>query len=255
MDTLMKVGILQYAPQWMQPEENLVSIAEMCSNMSTDTELVFLPEMFNTGYQLKPDTIPVSWQDTTIDYLANLADKYQITFGGSIPYFDNFKWYNAFLLINKNGLAFRYDKSKLFSLAGESEYYTPGVKREIFLYGAFKLLPLVCYDLRFADLVYNAGIPDVIIYSSNWPVQRIHHWKILLAARAIENQSYVIGINRTGFDENGSEYPGVSLVFDFNGSEILNLGHNAAYNEVILDLNALTTFRSKLPFLKDRSYC
>ncbi|MBK6500588.1 MAG: hypothetical protein IPG00_21555 [Saprospiraceae bacterium] len=142
-------------------------------------------------------------------------------------------------------------KSNFFSLAGEDEFYSKGRQTVQVEISNWKIRPLVCYDLRFGSL-NNGELVDVIIYSANWPVQRISHWKSLLIARAIENQCFVVGINRVGQDNNGYLYPGNSMIVDFNGEVICEMNDGESISSSVIDKAEMLTFRSKLPFYKDR---
>lgn len=250
----MKVGILQFAPVWLQPLKNLEIIEEMCTQLKEGTRMLLLPEMFNTGYVLNPEQLHFQWQAETLVFLQELAAKHQICIGGSIPMFRQGKWFNTFIFVDQDGMKFFYDKSHLFSLAGENKYYTPGTRIHCFEYEGFKILPLICYDLRFPNLTFTKEIPDLIIYAANWPTSRIYHWEILLAARAIENLCYVVGINRTGSDSNGYEYPGDSRVIDFNGKSMLIMDGTPQLTTVILSKPEMDKTRQHYGFLNDRKF-
>ena len=248
----MKVTLFQYATAWMNPVENLAKIADVCRNITGTSELLVLPEMFNTGYTMKPDEIPVSWQEDCIKELTRLAEDYDLAICGSMPMFKSNKWHNTMITVTKDGLLHQYDKIHLFTPAGEKEVYAEGFITTCYSILGWKIKPLICYDLRFPYLSYNTSIPDVIIYSANWPIARIEHWRILLRARAIENQCYVIGVNRTGKDENQYEYPGNSAIIDYNGTVITEMDNFEGYSTSILHMDKMEDFRKRLPFLNDR---
>lgn len=250
----MQLSILQFAPIWLNPQENLKIISDWCKQLQSGTDILLLPEMFNTGYVLNPNDLDIHWQDETIGILKQLASKFQILIGGSIPIIRNGLWFNAFIFVDKNGLQFHYDKIQLFSMAGEQKHYTPGKVIKYFKYKSFKILPFVCYDLRFPNLSFTHEVPDLIIYSANWPKTRIGHWDKLLPARAIENLCYVAGINRIGTDHNGFEYPGHSSIVDFNGNTVLNLDTIEGIKNIVLDMDAMIKMRRYYGFLKDRRF-
>ena len=235
----------------MDPAANLRKINDWCDSSTKDTDLWLLPEMFNTGYNLDPSKMSVEWQETTIATLQDFSLKYGGTFGGSIPMFRSGNWYNTFVFVNSDGLVAQYDKIQLFSLAGEDEFYSKGRQTVQVEISNWKIRPLVCYDLRFASL-NNGELVDVIIYSANWPVQRISHWKSLLIARAIENQCYVVGVNRTGEDNNGYHYPGASMIVDYNGDVVVEMEDSPAFITYNLDKPKMMAYREKLPFMMDR---
>jgi predicted amidohydrolase len=172
---------------------------------------------------------------------------------GTIPYKLNDNAYtNAFIAVNKSGLKALYHKVHLFNPSGEGKCYTSGENTISFFHAGFTILPLICYDLRFPYLSYNAEEKvDLIVYSANWPVSRINHWRQLLMARAIENQCYVIGVNRVGQDMNGLEYNGNSIAVDYSGNIIAEGGTEAKNVAVVLDKEAMMAYRAKCPFLKD----
>lgn len=250
----MQISILQFAPEWLNPLVNLNIIAEMCTQLPEQSDILLLPEMFNTGYVLNPKHLHFQWQAETLVHLQGLAARYQILIGGSIPMFRQGKWYNTFIFVGECGLLYFYDKIQLFSMAGEHKYYTAGSEIKFFEYQGYKILPLVCYDLRFPNLSFTKEAPDLIIYTANWPVSRIHHWDRLLAARGIENLCYSIGVNRIGKDQNGFEYPGHSSVYDFNGNTILEMSDAIGIQSITLDKQAMTKIRRYYGFLKDRQF-
>ncbi|MBK9734522.1 MAG: nitrilase family protein [Saprospiraceae bacterium] len=248
----MRISIFQFDVEWMNPDANLLKIKKVCEILKGQTDLLILPEMFNTGYTMKPFEIPLEWQSNTINTLQNYCFEYDITISGSIPMHNQGKYTNTFIFVGKEGLISSYQKIHLFSMAGEDNVYTPGKKVEFLNLGDVNIQPLICYDLRFPYVSYQNKTTDVIIYSANWPRVRVDHWRSLLQARAIENQCYVIGVNRTGVDENGYEYPGKSMVLDFNGSIIAELGDTEDIITTIVNPEEVKMFKEKLPFLNDR---
>lgn len=250
----MRVTIYQFSTIWMKPEENLARIGKVCNNISGESDLLILPEMFNTGYTMKPHEIAVQWQDDTIQTLTSFASRYHLTICGSIPMFKNNSWYNTMVTVSQEGLIHSYDKIHLFTPAGEKEVYSEGDLTTTCMLKDWRIQPLICYDLRFPYLTFNLNPADIIIYSANWPVARVSHWKALLAARAIENQCYVIGVNRTGRDENGYEYPGVSTIIDYSGEILQEMDEKEGFITVKINKSEIAQYRKKLPFLNDRKF-
>ena len=248
----MKIAIYQYGVLWMKPEENLGLIEEVAMKVSGNCDLLILPEMFNTGYTMTPKDIPIECQEKTISKLKDIATKYNLVIGGSIPYQKHSLWYNTMIFVSSEGLIFSYDKVHLFTSAGEKEVYSAGTEIKSFSLYNLNILPLICYDLRFSYLANTQATYDIIIYSANWPEARIEHWRSLLKARAIENQCYVIGVNRTGSDPNGYIYPGSSMVVNYNGDILECLDDNPGYAVVEVIKELLENYRKKLPFLHDR---
>ena len=189
------------------------------------------------------DTIKLSEdiQVETLTRLQVLAATYHIVIGGSIPYAKDGHWYNRFVFVDHNGVVQGYD-------AGEKTFYSAGERINNFNFLNWKVQPLVCYDLRFPYLSFQYESPELLIYSANWPIARVHHWRSLLIARAIENQCYVAGINRTGTDENGYEYPGASMVIDYNGQILSAMDHQPGVVTMTFKKDDMYDFRKRLPF-------
>ena len=248
----MNVAIYQFPTLWMDPLANLNKIEEVCKNISGSCELLILPEMFTTGYTMTPQEIPQEWQEDTISRITEIASTFNLIISGSIPFVNENKWYNSFMFISDKGLLFKYYKIHLFSPAGENESYTSGDKADSFELNGWKILPLICYDLRFPYLTFGTESPDLLIFSANWPETRIDHWKALLRARAIENQCYVIGVNRTGEDLNGYVYPGASTIYDYNGEIVTQMGSNPGIETSSLSKLEMIEYRKKLPFHADK---
>jgi predicted amidohydrolase len=238
----------------MDVEANLQQVANSCTQLSGKTDLLILPEMFNTGYTMAPKKVPLDWQNKTMDALQEMSSKHNIVIGGSIPMYKEGEWYNTFIFVNENGLSFSYDKIHLFTLAGEKNEYQQGEKNEYFELNEWLIQSLICYDLRFPYLTFKDKSPDILIYSANWPEVRVKHWRSLLIARAVENQCYVVGVNRTGKDENGYQYSGNSMVIDYSGEILCEMDGQDGIHTQTLDKEAMSAFRKKLPFSQDRIF-
>lgn len=249
----MRVALYQMDVLWLQPAENLKNIQTVCAQISGKADILILPEMFATGYVLDTDLLAIEWQKEIIKGLMELCFDFQLIISGSIPFFHEGKWFNKMITVDASGLIHEYDKIHLFSPAGEDKNYTKGDKISVWNVGEWKVLPLICYYLRFPDVSFSGEMPDIIIYAANWPESRIHHWDVLLKARAIENQCYVIGVNRVGTDENGYVYPGHSAVYDYMGDQLLSVGKNKNFDVAVLDFESVKECRKKLPFQNDRN--
>lgn len=248
----MRTGLLQWDIIWLDVDKNL-EIIEKYLRINQDTfDVLILPEMFSTGFVMDTFQLQKSWQDTVNLTMTKLCREHHIHIMGSIPYFKNGHWFNTFCVWSDQGIVHQYDKIHLFSLAGENKQYAPGHAPGIFTNNHWKIAPFVCYDLRFPYLSFSTECPHILVYSANWPVSRISHWDTLLKARAVENQCYVVGVNRVGKDENGYEYPGNSAVYDFEGNRLLFVENKETCLMADLSMDKLTSYQEKLPFYKDR---
>lgn len=250
----LTISIFQTNPKYADAAFNLNRIEELMQQYNVKSTLIVLPEMFNTSYMMEPGEVAETEEGFTITTLKKLALNYDVTFMGSIPMKSNNQYFNSSIIVDKDGLQFTYDKMHLYSLAGEHEKYSAGQESKIHtLESEIKIKPLICYDLRFPYLSFNNGKEkyDLLIYSANWPAPRIHHWKSLLTARAIENQCYVIGVNRVGKDANEWEYPGKSMVVNCKGEILLELDDHEQVKTMELSFEEMMEYRGKYPFLND----
>ena len=248
----MRVAFFQMNVSWLNPPENLHKIRNICREISGSADLLVLPEMFSTGYVLDISLLDPTWQHEVIRELTSYALENNLTITGSIPFFNRGRWTNTMITVDKSGLIHQYDKIHLFTPAGESKEYSPGNHPSAWNYENWTIWPLICYDLRFPYASFSTENPHVLLYSANWLVSRIAHWDALLKARAIENQCYVIGVNRFGADENGYDYPGHSSVYDYEGNRLSFAENREICLIADLSMDKLTSYREKLPFFKDR---
>lgn len=248
----MKIGLFQMDVAWREPAKNMKTIKKVCQEISGSADLLVLPEMFSTGYVLDTTLLNPEWQHDVIRELTSLGGEYDLVITGSIPFFNLGRWFNTMITVDKTGLIHQYDKIQLFSPAGENKFYKSGHTVSVWSLKEWAIMPLICYDLRFPYLSFSEELPHLLVYAANWPISRIHHWETLLKARAIENQCYVVGINRVGKDENGNEYPGHSSIYDSEGNLISFAGNEERLQICELSMDKLTLFRDKWPFYKDR---
>jgi predicted amidohydrolase len=264
MSTLTVTGI-QTELHWEDPVANLNMLEDKINSISSKTEIIILPEMFSTGFSMKPDQLAETMDGETVSWMKRIATKKKLVLTGSVIIEENGEYFNRLVWALPNGQCGVYDKRHLFAYAGEDEKYTPGTKRLIASVKGWKINLLVCYDLRFpvwarqtSPLTLSASgegaaVPeyDLLIYVANWPERRIHAWKTLLQARAIENQCYVAGINRVGKDGNGIYYSGSSMVVDPLGEILYQKENEEDIFTRTLQKQKLDEIRSKLPFWKD----
>ena len=224
------------------------------SSLREETDIIILPEMFTTGFTMKAASLAEEMDGQTMQWMRRVARQKNCIVTGSLIIEEDQKYYNRLLWMQPDGSFHHYDKRHLFRLGEEEKTYTAGDNQWIMHWKGWKIFPLICYDLRFpvwsrrtTSLDY-----DLLIYVANWPERRIQAWKTLLPARAVENQCFVAGLNRTGTDGNGMIHTGDSAVYDFKGSIISTTKPNEENTETVsLDLEALQEFRKQFPFSED----
>ena len=287
MSTLT-ITTIQSNLHWENKKANLQMFEEKIGQLQQRTEVVILPEMFSTGFSMQAKTLAEKMDGETIGWMKKLSAEKKIILTGSLIIEDEGNYYNRLVWMLPNGQYGYYDKRHLFAYGDEDQHYTPGSKRLIASVKGWKINLLVCYDLRFpvwarqkpaesslADLVASElearDLPlpasqepeliepakvltpeyDVLVYVANWPERRSHAWKTLLQARAIENQCYVVGVNRVGSDGMGHHYSGDSMIVDAMGSVLYTKVHEEDIFTITLQKESLDETRNKLPFLKD----
>lgn len=248
----MKIALIQTSLSWENPSENRTSLQEKISSISQYVDLIVLPEMFTSGFTMNPKNVAETMQGETISWLKETAKSKNCAITGSLVIEENNNYFNRLVFVFPTGEIQTYDKRHLFTLAGEDKEYTSGTKKLIVKYNGFKICPLICYDLRFPVFSRNIEDYDVLIYVANWPKPRINAWDILLKARAVENMSYAIGVNRIGADNNNLEYVGHSQAIDFLGNYIQEPQENEGVFIVELDKESMLVTRKKLAFLNDK---
>ena len=216
------------------------------------TDIILLPEMFNTSFLPEETSLSETMNGRTINWMKKVSQERSCSISGTLMIKDGSHVYNRLVWISNTGDLFSYDKRHLFSLAKENKFLKKGNKRLIVEHKGWKICPLICYDLRFPVFSRNNIDYDILIYLSNWPQKRIEAWNTLLKARAIENQCYTIGINRVGKDKKGVLYNGYSQVFDSFGKKLHNLKNKEQVGSILLDKEHIDREKSKFNFLKDR---
>ncbi len=264
----LTLTLVQTKLHWEQKELNLQMLNEKISGIIEKTELVILPEMFSTGFSMKPELLAETMEGETVQWMRATAATHKIILAGSViikspdPVMQgSVKYYNRLIWMQPDGNCYWYDKRHLFSLAGEAQHYTAGNNRVIVSVNGWKINLQICYDLRFPLWARQASpsmnkedpIPeyDVLVYVANWPEKRNQAWKTLLQARAIENQCYVAGVNRVGKDGNGVYHSGDSLIIDPAGEILYSISDEEEVFTLSLSTAHHQTIRQQLPFLKD----
>jgi predicted amidohydrolase len=253
----LRITLVQANQIWEDKQANLRHYEQLISGVSTD--LIVFPEMFHTGFSMNPEKLAEKMTDSQgLAWLKRIAAEKNAACFTSLIVEENNCFYNRGVFVEPAGKITVYDKRKCFGLAGEDLIFSAGENTSIVAYMGWKINLQICYDLRFPEICRNevkdeTALYDVLIYVANWPERRKHHWNSLLVARAIENQCFVVGVNRVGTDANALIYSGNSVVINALGET------EATTNEIeecivtaIIDKKALNDIRSKLPFLKDK---
>ncbi|MBI1341677.1 MAG: amidohydrolase [Terrimonas sp.] len=255
MSTLT-VTIIQSDLHWEDKGANLAMFREKIFAIKEKTELVVLPEMFSTGFSMNPERLAETMDGETIAWMKQVATQKNIILTGSVIIKDKGQYFNRLIWMLPNGQMGVYDKRHRFAYAGEDEHYTAGNSRLIASVKGWKINLMICYDLRFpvwSRQQVQSGEPeyDVLVYVANWPEKRVQAWQKLLQARAIENQCFVIGVNRTGVDGNDHSYTGDSMVVNPYGEPLNPKTEGESIFTVTLQKAELEAIRTKLPFWKD----
>ncbi len=252
MQNHLKIAIIQSELVWENPNSNRENFSQKIDNLDNNVDLIVLPEMFTSGFTLQADMIAENMDGPTIKWMLQKAAEKKALITGSIIIKEGENFYNRFIIAFPKGEIKHYDKRHLFSFGGEHKVYTAGKEKLVFEYNGFKICPMICYDLRFPVWSRNTEKIDLIIYVANWPNARMLAWNTLLKARAIENLSYVVGLNRVGVDDNKLIYEGQSVVNNALGESILSCKKDREdVGSITLDKNYLIEIRNKFRFLDD----
>ena len=252
----LRISMIQTDLHWEQPAANMAMFEEKIWAQVKDVDVIVLPEMFTTGFSMNAATLAEPPRTNTYKWMHQIAKQKSALVIGSYMAKDGGHYYNRLYAVFPDGQSEYYDKRHLFALGEEDKYYKRGEQNTIINWKGWKICPLICYDLRFptwARNKYDNGIfdYDLLIYVANWPKPRIESWNTLLKARAIENQSFVAGVNRIGTDEVGHHYSGNSGIYDFLGNTLdFGQDHDTIVSSS-LNGDSMVEFRTKYPFLKD----
>lgn len=222
---LLNIVAVQCDLQWEDLSANFAFVKEVVEHHAQNADLLIFPEMFLTGYTMNTRLCAVSMNSKEVQSLSRLAIENRVAIAGSLSVEEDATCFNRFLWLDPSGSIQFYDKKHLFTYAKEQEHYTAGSQNLVVAYKGWNIACFICYDLRFPVWTRNANVDttrgyDVAIFVANWPAKRSSAWSALLKARAIENQSYVVGVNRTGVDGNQLQYNGDSVVLDWEGNSI-----------------------------------
>lgn len=255
MSTL-KISLIQPHLYWEDKGANLALLEQKILGMEEPTEIVILPEMFNTGFSMRPALYAETMDGPTVQWMRRIAMAQKIILTGSLMIQEGTQFYNRLIWMLPNGELGHYDKRHLFAFAGEDQYYTAGNKRLIASVKGWKINLQICYDLRFPVWARQTtpNEYDVLVYIANWPEKRSHAWKTLLVARAIENQSFVVGVNRVGLDGNDIAHSGNSMVVGPMGEVLYHCADQESVFQITLQRDELEQTRGLFPFWKDADF-
>jgi omega-amidase len=245
----LRVTLIQSVLAWHEPDANRAAFDELLRPLHGQTDLVVLPETFTTGFTMEVAAVAEPMNGATVPWLQRWARELDAAVVGSVITEDDGRYFNRLLWVEPDGALRHYDKRHLFRMGGEHLHFTAGRSAWSVPWRGMRVCPLVCYDLRFpvfsrrrTELDY-----DLLIYVANWPAVRAEVWHHLLRARAIENQAYVVGVNRVGSDGKGVAHAGDSAVIDFQGRTLAAAQERRAVLSVELDPQALAAFRERFP--------
>jgi omega-amidase len=248
----MKVTIIQTSLYWEEIHTNHTLFSQYLDRIGQETDLIVLPEMFTTGFTMNADPLAQDMDGESVAWLQQKSDEKNADIVGSLIIRDRGCYFNRLIWAKPGGRLLTYDKRHLFRMAGENKIYRPGEKALTVRLHGWRIRPFICYDLRFPGWVRNVDNQyDAALFIANWPENRASHWKALLAARAIENQSYIIGVNRTGIDGNGLTYSGDSSIINPSGEILFQVGKETCIHTESLSYPYLEEYRKSFPVWMD----
>lgn len=250
----LSVTIIQTNLCWENSIENIAHFDAKINAINEPTDIIVLPEMFTTGFTMNPKLLAEEHRGNGLQWMIQKAKEKNCVVTGSISVKENNKFYNRLYWAKPDGTYEFYDKRHLFKMGNEHQHYSAGNKKLIIEYKGWKICPLICYDLRFPVWSRNKkdNTYDVLIYIANWPEIRAYPWKQLLISRAIENQTYVVGVNRIGEDGNNIAHSGDSAIINPRGELISTLlTHQDKTETISLSYTYLQDFRTAFPVLSD----
>ncbi|WP_414734323.1 amidohydrolase [Cecembia rubra] len=246
------IALVQTDLYWKDRTANLAMLEEKIMNLPHMVDLIILPEMFTTGFTMDAAEVAEPMNFITTKWMCQMAAQTQSVITGSLVIKEGNSFFNRLLWVRPDGRVSKYDKRHLFRMADEDAHYTMGLQREVLSLKGWKILPQICYDLRFPVWSRNQVVDkdleyDLVFYVASWPSPRINAWDILLQARAVENLSYSIGVNRVGKDGNAVPYSGHSAAYNFKGEKMVFSENKEEILFVNLDHKALKDYRDKFP--------
>ena len=248
----LAITLIQTELVWEKIDANLAMLTQKIAAIDRPTDLIVLPEMFSTGFSLTAAQLAETMDGKAVSWLRSTAVDRSATIVGSLMIKEDERYFNRLVCCRPDGVLAHYDKKHLFRYAEEEKVFSPGKEHGDFSIRGWRVRPFICYDLRFPIWSRNLGPAyDLALYPANWPAARSAHWKALLQARAIENQAYVVGVNRVGTDDNGLAYEGDSMVVGPQGDILAALDERETTVTVTLDYDALQAYRQSFPAWMD----
>ena len=248
----MNISVIQPDIVWENKSANFKNLSRLIFPLFNKTDIVVLPEMFNTGFSMNPAHLYESTSGETYKWMKTIAEEGNFGICGSYIIKDDIHFFNRWVFVSPESAVHQYDKRHLFSMGGEDQLFSAGKSELTFEFRGIKISPYICYDLRFPVWSRNRNQFDLMIYVANWPENRRNVWSTLLKARAIENQCFVAGSNRVGIDGEGIRYCGDSMIVDPRGEIITATPSDNEYVvSAVLSLSDLSDFRIKFPVLND----
>ncbi|NJL12904.1 MAG: amidohydrolase [Microscillaceae bacterium] len=248
MKETLALGLIQTPLHWHQPEANRAMLEEKIWQLPPNLDVIVLPEMFTTGFTMDAPRLAEPMNLHTFKWMKQMAAQTGAALTGSYIVAENGAYFNRLLWMQPDGSFWQYDKRHLFRMAEEHHTYTPGQHRLVITWKGWRICPLICYDLRFPVWSRNQGLAyDLLLYVANWPQARQMAWEALLPARAIENLSYALGLNRVGEDGKGIAYAGGTAAYDFKGQALAHLGAEEKITTLSLEAGMLHQYREKFP--------
>ena len=250
--SVLKITTFQAYIFWENIEKNLKNLSLRLSGIREKTDLIVLPEMFNTGFSMNTVELAEEMNGRTMQWMQQQAKRFECVITGSLIIKENNNYYNRLIWMRPDGTFEKYDKRHLFGLAKEGDFYTSGKDKLIVDLNGWKICPAICYDLRFPVWLRNTEPEyDLLLIVANWPERRSMHWRALIPARAVENLSYVIGVNRVGHDGNEVYHSGDSMCIDPNGKTVYYKPNDEDLYTFSISKDEVIKARKLFPFLKD----
>ena len=247
----LNISLIQISLVWQEPQANRDNFEAHIQSLP-ETDLVVLPEMFTTGFTMESEKLAEDMDGPSVTWMAELASSRQAVITGSLIIRTERGYVNRLVWMQPDGSYETYDKRHLFRLANEQEHYVQGYESPIFELKSWRIMPQICYDLRFPVWSRNTQNYDLLVNVANWPGKRKYAWQTLLRARAIENVCYVAAVNRIGRDGNGYDHSGDSVLLDFRGEELLRESDRELIATCQLNKSDLLEFRQSFPVHLDR---